>query len=240
MSGQPHRGHLAVLAGWPAKVPILKEVTSEKSKSVELNTFATYLSSLSGVIAEYNSNYAQKWEQMCWKSVQLDRFAFSRSYFFKNWYSLFLPFHTVFKSQMLPKSTKKYQSLLISVSQRAWFLMSYIISEIYSLQGTSNNFEMLMLSESWSGKIQSILIWFISIHLKSSLLNRANRTNSNRGTIMNRNPLFQRLANWAIISIALLPVTNYLPWWRTMIYWTWTSRLAWYHMNEYILYRTAM
>ena len=118
--------------------------------------------------------------------------------------------------------------------------MSYIISEIYSLQGTSNNFEMLMLSESWSGKIQSILIWFISIHLKSSLLNRANRTNSNRGTIMNRNPLFQRLANWAIISIALLPVTNYLPWWRTMIYWTWTSRLAWYHMNEYILYRTAM
>ena len=60
MSGQPHRGHLAVLAGWPAKVPILKEVTSEKSKSVELNTFATYLSSLSGVIAEYNSNYAQK------------------------------------------------------------------------------------------------------------------------------------------------------------------------------------
>ena len=42
------------------KVPILKEVTSEKCNSVELNTFSTYLSSLFGVIAEYNSNQAQK------------------------------------------------------------------------------------------------------------------------------------------------------------------------------------
>ena len=42
------------------KVPILKEVTSEKCNSVELNTFTTYLSSLLGVIAEYNSNHAQK------------------------------------------------------------------------------------------------------------------------------------------------------------------------------------
>jgi hypothetical protein len=32
------------------KVPILKEVTSEKCNSVELNTFSTYLSSLLGVI----------------------------------------------------------------------------------------------------------------------------------------------------------------------------------------------
>ena len=42
------------------KVPILKEVTLEKCNSVELNTFTTYLSSLLGVIAEYNSNHAQK------------------------------------------------------------------------------------------------------------------------------------------------------------------------------------
>ena len=34
-----------------SKVPILKEVTSEKCNSVELNTFSTYLSSLLGVIA---------------------------------------------------------------------------------------------------------------------------------------------------------------------------------------------
>ena len=42
------------------KVPILKEVTSEKCNSIELNTFSTYLSSLLGVIAEYNSNHAHK------------------------------------------------------------------------------------------------------------------------------------------------------------------------------------
>ena len=37
------------------KVPILKEVTTEKCNSVNLNTFSTYLPSLLGVIAEYNS-----------------------------------------------------------------------------------------------------------------------------------------------------------------------------------------
>ena len=42
------------------KVPILKEVTSEKCNSVELNTFSTYLSSLLGVIAIVFSNHAQK------------------------------------------------------------------------------------------------------------------------------------------------------------------------------------
>ncbi len=43
-----------------AKVPILKEVTSEKCNSGELNTFTTYLSSLLGLIAEYTSNHVQK------------------------------------------------------------------------------------------------------------------------------------------------------------------------------------
>ena len=43
-------------------VPILNEVTSEKCNSVELNTFTTYLSSLLGVIAEYNSSdFFQNW-----------------------------------------------------------------------------------------------------------------------------------------------------------------------------------
>ena len=42
------------------KVPILKEVTLEKCNSVKSNTFTTYLSSLLGVIAEYNINHGQK------------------------------------------------------------------------------------------------------------------------------------------------------------------------------------
>ena len=42
------------------KVPILKEVTSEKCNSIELNTFSKYLSSLLGVIANVFSNHAQK------------------------------------------------------------------------------------------------------------------------------------------------------------------------------------
>ena len=48
---------------WPCrstKIPILKEVNFGKMQSVKLNTFTTYLSSLLGVIAEYNSNHAQK------------------------------------------------------------------------------------------------------------------------------------------------------------------------------------
>ena len=49
-------------------------------------SFTTYLSSLLGVIAIVFSNHAQKWEQICCKSVQLDRVAFSRSNFFQNWY----------------------------------------------------------------------------------------------------------------------------------------------------------
>ena len=32
------------------------------------------------------ANHAQKWGQICWKSVQLDRIAFFRSDFFQNWY----------------------------------------------------------------------------------------------------------------------------------------------------------
>ena len=39
---------------------ILKEVTSEKCNSIELNTFSTNLSSLLGVIAIVFSNHAQK------------------------------------------------------------------------------------------------------------------------------------------------------------------------------------
>ena len=55
------------------KVWILEQVISERWNSDELNTFTTYLSSLLGVIAIVFSNHAQKWGQICCKSVQLVR-----------------------------------------------------------------------------------------------------------------------------------------------------------------------
>ena len=84
----------------------------------------------------------------------------------------------------------------------------------------------------------SLFVSSIFIFYKSSLLNRTplNLLFPHRSLVR----LFQRLANWAIISSTLLPVTNYLPWWRTMRYLTWSSRLAWYQMNEYILHCTAI
>ena len=51
-----------------------------------MNTFTTYLSSLLGVIAEYNTNHAQKWRQMCCESVQPVRVSISEVTFFQNWY----------------------------------------------------------------------------------------------------------------------------------------------------------
>ena len=52
--------------------------------------------------------------------------------------------------------------------------------------------------------------------------------------------LFQRLANWAVNSSAVLPVTNYLPRWGAMRHWTWFSRLTWRHMSEHIFHCTTM
>ena len=49
-----------------------------------------------GVIAIVFSNHAQKWGQICWKSVQLDRVAFFWSDFLQNWY-----FSMTFKIQKL-------------------------------------------------------------------------------------------------------------------------------------------
>ena len=161
MSGQLHRGHLAVLAGWPAR----------------------YVCST-------------------------HHLSFTMIEFFKG---------------------KCYQKVPVSayISCTEGLISSELyISEVYSLQGTSNNFEILMLLlfsliiRIMIWKNPSILIWFINIHLESSLLNR-----TNRGTTLNRNPLSERILS------AFLPVTNYLPWWRTMRHWTWSSRLAWYLMN---------
>ena len=65
------------------KVPILKEVTSEKCNSVELNTFTTYLSSLLGVIAEYNSNHSQKEDKYVEKVFNSTEYHFSEVTSFK-------------------------------------------------------------------------------------------------------------------------------------------------------------
>ena len=48
--------------------------------------FWTYLSSHLGVIAEYNSNHAQKWRQICPKVFNVSEFHFSEVTFFQNWY----------------------------------------------------------------------------------------------------------------------------------------------------------
>ena len=48
--------------------------------------FWTYLSSLLGVITEYNSNHAQKWRQICPKVFNSPEFHFSEVTFLQNWY----------------------------------------------------------------------------------------------------------------------------------------------------------
>ena len=63
----------------PPKVPILKECHLGKMKLWRFEHFWTYLSSLLGVITEYNSNHSQKWRQKVSKSVQLPRVSFFRS-----------------------------------------------------------------------------------------------------------------------------------------------------------------
>ena len=59
------------------------EVNFGKMQLCRVEHFTIYLSSLLSVIAEYNSNHAQKWGQICWKSGQLDRVAFSEVISFK-------------------------------------------------------------------------------------------------------------------------------------------------------------
>ena len=68
------------------KYRFCNKVISERWNSDQLNTFTTYLSSLLGVIAEYNSNHAQKWGQICCKSVQLVRASSFRNDLLQNPY----------------------------------------------------------------------------------------------------------------------------------------------------------
>ena len=68
------------------KVPILKEVNFGKMKLCRVEHFWTYLSSPMGVIAEYNSNHAHWWGQICPKVFNSTEFHFSEVYFLQNWY----------------------------------------------------------------------------------------------------------------------------------------------------------
>ena len=63
------------------KYGFCNKVISERWNSDELNTFTTYLSSLLGVISIVFSNHAQKWGQICCKSVQLARISSFRNDF---------------------------------------------------------------------------------------------------------------------------------------------------------------
>ena len=63
------------------KYGFCNKVILERWNSDQLTTFTTYLSSLLDVIAEYNSNHAQKWGQICCESGQLVRVSFFRNDF---------------------------------------------------------------------------------------------------------------------------------------------------------------
>ena len=63
------------------KYGFCNKVISERWNSDQLTTFTTYLSSLLDLIAEYNSNHAQNWWQICCESVQLIRFSSFRNDF---------------------------------------------------------------------------------------------------------------------------------------------------------------
>ena len=85
------------------KYQFWKNVTSEKWNSDGLNTFTTYLSSLLGVIAEYNSNHAQKWRQICPKVFNPSEFHFSEVTFFQNWYFSMKTYYDILYSILLSR-----------------------------------------------------------------------------------------------------------------------------------------
>ena len=68
------------------KYGFCNKVISERWNSDQLNTFATYLSSLLGGFAGYNDKITQKWGQICWKSVQLVRASSFRNDLLQNLY----------------------------------------------------------------------------------------------------------------------------------------------------------
>ena len=59
----------------------MKEVTSEKC-----NCWVEHFYNIFVLTPTVFSNHAQKWGQICRKSVQLDRVTLFRSHFFQNWY----------------------------------------------------------------------------------------------------------------------------------------------------------
>ena len=81
-----HNGFQLHLQFYRLKYGFCNKVISERWNSDQLNTFTTHLSSLLGMIAEYNSNHAQKWGQICCESVQLVRVSSFRNELLQNPY----------------------------------------------------------------------------------------------------------------------------------------------------------
>ena len=92
-----------------------------------------FYNSLFGVIVF--SNHSQKWGQICWKSVQLDRVAFFRSDFFQNCYFSF--WKTLLFGMILNVVRRWDRTGTGTVGQWRWFtwkppLLSWYIALLYS------------------------------------------------------------------------------------------------------------
>ena len=118
-------GHLLKYS-WILKYGFCNKVFSERWNSDQLNTFTTYLSSLFGVIAEYNSNHAQKWGQICSKCVQLVRVSFFWSDFLQNPY-----FNSILKSSLL---YQKFDHCIVEKSGlHQPLLKTFLVSKLANL-----------------------------------------------------------------------------------------------------------
>ena len=87
--------------------------------------FWTYLSSLWGGFAIAPSKPTQKWGQICWKSVQLDRVSFFRSDCFQNWY-----FRTLFSHCKSEKFWEQYTISILTKHFPTWNLQDLKFSHL--------------------------------------------------------------------------------------------------------------
>ena len=98
------------------KVPILKEVNFGKMQLCRVEHFYNIFV-LNSIKAIVFSNHAQKWGQICWKSVQLDRVAFFRCDFFQNWY-----FNNIGFFSNKRHGKKSYCNFMLSLYQKPYVL----------------------------------------------------------------------------------------------------------------------
>ena len=95
-----------------------EQVISEWWTSDQLNTFWTYLSSLLDMIAIAPSNHAQKWGQICWKSVQLVRGSSFINDLLQN------PYFKKYAFLCNPTKTSKSEKLLVYLKKKTHPSMS--------------------------------------------------------------------------------------------------------------------